>query len=158
MQSYRASWGKTVPFLSRVGIVRVGIVRVGARGPGRRTTTTRDDGPRVANCRRRSAPPPSTTTPRDPCDRPPPVRTFRGGHAGAQSPRNYDPPSFPQGFVGVDDEPRSRHAALLRRSLSPNVPPGGWTMPRAGGWTIPFEVAIRGLCQFDLILPIIWKS
>ncbi|KAL3812097.1 hypothetical protein ACHAXA_009432 [Cyclostephanos tholiformis] len=108
------------------------------------------------------------TTLRDPCDRLLSAYTFfevtRKHNA-----RNYKPPAFDD---WMDDN--AKRAAKYERGTGKRYGLTGWTtnhnhvtwrfsggllpsnISRGNvddGWTIPFEVAVRALCQFDLILP-----
>ena len=150
------------PFrLSRLGLSGRGL---GLDDDGGRASRISNGGPRLL----------FLTTLRDPCDRLLSAYTFfevtRKHNA-----RNYDPPSFLEWMAGnVKRAAKYERGTGKRYGLlgwttshnhvtwrfsggmlppppSPNVPPGG--DDAASGWTIPFEVAIRALCQFDSILP-----
>ncbi|KAL3768634.1 hypothetical protein ACHAW5_004329 [Stephanodiscus triporus] len=107
------------------------------------------------------------TTLRDPCDRLLSAYTFfmitRKHNA-----KNYDPPPFLEWMAG-----NTKRAAKYERGTGKRYGLIGWTTNHnhvtwrfSGGmlppnipredvqeWVIPYEVAIRALCQFDLILP-----
>ncbi len=111
------------------------------------------------------------TTLLDPCDHLLSAYTFFA-FTRKRNARNYVPPTFREWMAGNAERAAKyergtgKRFGLLGWTMNhnhvtwrfsggmlpppPNVPPGGG---EDSSWWTPFEVAIRALCQFDLILP-----